>query len=684
MIVNYNWLKEYVGAALPKAAEVDRLLTEHAFEIEEVTEVKVNAEGREGALGQAGETVIDVDVLPNRASDCLCHRGIARELATILDVQLEKDPLADEPSLTQTDKITVNIADTNACPRFTASLLTGIEVKESPDWLKTRLESLGQRSINNVVDATNYVMYAMGQPLHAYDADLFPQVDGTWQFGVRYGNEGEVVEILPEGGSDEPRRVECVGTELLIVDESSNTPIGLAGVKGGNYAGVHAGTTNIIIEAAHFHPTITRKTARRLGIVIDASKRFENECSRELPPYGQFEIIELIKQIAGGEYEGTLDAYPEKQTATAVEVRLSKVNALLGLELTLEEIKSIIVRTGSEVVDKMNAEGREGALGQKDAETLTCTGPWERTDLLIEEDFIEEVGRLYGLLNIVSVTPDADMAAAVNVRQYYSEQVRQTLLAAGFSEVITSSFQKKDIIQLRNALASDKSYVRSTLTINMHQVLDANFSHTDLLGIRSVQAFEIGTVFSKVNAEGREGALGCKTETEVGEHLSLAIGVRQKGNGYTPKDDAPLQAAIADLQDSLGVDLEFTIEKGVAEIDLSAVVATLPVPDAYTPMVERTAATYTPTSSYPAMARDIALWVSEGTSAGEVINALRTPAGDLCVRIDLFDEFTKDGRTSFAFRLVFQSQSKTLTDAEVGEVMDAVNATVEEQGWEVR
>jgi len=645
MIVNYNWLKEYVGGKLPDATQVDSLLTAHAFEIDGVEEV-------------AGEMVIDVDVLPNRSSDCLCHRGIAREIATILDVQLEKDPLAKEPKLTETDKISVNIADTSACRRFSASLVTGIEVKESPDWLKTRLESLGQRSINNIVDATNYVMYAVGQPLHAYDADLFPQVDGKWQFGVRYGVSGEVVEILPEGGSTEPRLVTCTGTELLIIDESSNTPIGLAGVKGGNYAGVHADTKNIIIEAAHFHPTVTRKTARRLGIVIDASKRFENECSRELPPYAQFEIIELIKQIAGGEYKGTIDLYPEPYEATAVEVRVTKTNALLGLELTQDQIRDIIVRTGS------TAE-------EKESGTLTCTGPWERTDLLIEADFIEEVGRLYGLDNIQSVVPTSDTVAAVSPRQYYSEQIRQTLLALGFSEVITSSFQNKDKIQLHNALASDKSYVRSTLSKNMHQVLDVNFFHMDLLGIRSVQTFEIGTVFDK-------------TDDRVSEHLSLAIGVRQKGGGYTPKDDAPLQAAITELQSTLGVDLEFNLDKGVAEIDLSNVIDTLSVPESYETMVHRETATYSPVSPYPAMARDIALWVSEGVTADAVMQAIRVPAGGLCVRIDLFDEFTKDGRTSFAFRLVFQSYEKTLTDEEIGKVMDSVNIAVQEQGWEVR
>jgi len=269
------------------------------------------------------------------------------------------------------------------------------------------------------------------------------------------------------------------------------------------------------------------------------------------------------------------------------------------------------------------------------------------------------------------VTPDTSAVATVSTKQFYSEHIRQTLLAAGFSEVITSSFQKKDHIQLRNALASDKSYVRSSLAQNLHQVLDANFSHTDLLGIRSVQVFEIGTVFDK-------------TADGVSEHISLAIGVCQKGNGYTPKDNAPLQVALDAVATSLNTPIDWSITQGVAEADLSAVIAVLPEPASYTAMVERTTATYTPVSPYPSVARDIALWVSVGTSSDEVIKALRAPAGDLCVRIDLFDTFEKNGQTSFAFRLVFQSQEKTLTDPEIDAVMTVVNAAVVELGWVVR
>jgi phenylalanyl-tRNA synthetase beta chain len=646
MKVVHSWLKEYVGEKLPDAKTVEDLLNFHAFEIEGVEQVE-------------GETVIDVDVLPNRSSDCLSHRGIARELATILDIAMDSDPLAKSPSFDTTDAISVAVEDSNACPRFTASLITGITVKESPDWLQTRLRAIGQRPINNIVDATNYVMYAIGQPLHAYDADLFPKVAGKWQFDVRYAKVGETVSLLAEGGKDEDRIIELTGTELLIVDGSSDTPISLAGVKGGRYAGVHADSKNIIIEAAHFHPTITRKTARRLGIVIDASKRFENEPSRELPPYGQVEIIKLITAIAGGECAGVFDEYLEKKTNPNVEVTLQKTNSLLGLQLSIEEVAAIITRTGCKVVV------------EKSANMLAAQGPFERTDLNIEEDFIEEVGRLYGLDKITSVVPDTTHIATINAKQYYAEKIRHCLLGLGFSEVVTTSFHKKGKIQLQNSLASDKSYVRGNLSKNVHQVLDANFSHTDMLGLRDVRVFEIGTVFSK-------------SETAITEYFSLALGVRTKGNGFTAPDERILVAACDTLEELLSISLAWEKEKGVAELNLTQVIENLPAPTAYGDIPKKSAVQYKAVSAYPAISRDIALWVSEGVRADAVEQVLNKAAGELRLRTDLFDEFTKEGKTSFAFRLVFQATDRTLTDDEVAKIMEHIYQIVSANAWKVR
>lgn len=646
MKVVHEWLKDYVGDTIPTPAEVEELLTFHAFEIEGVEEV--------------GEhTVIDVDVLPNRSSDCLSHRGIAREIAALTDVSLANDPLREVPELPQLDTISVAIEDAADCPRFTGALIEGLEVGESPAWLKARLEALGQRSINNIVDATNYVMYAIGQPLHAYDADLFPQVDGQWQFAVRRAQEGETISLLPEGAATEERVVELRGDELLIVDASSNTPIGLAGVKGGSYAGVHEGTTRIIVEAAHFDPVVVRKTARRLGIVIDASKRFENEPSRELPLYAQREIATLIEQIADGTLVGVTDVYPEPYTPVSVNVSIERTNALLGVQLGADEVTSILRRLGFEIVE---------AAG--DADVLTVLAPWERTDIQIEEDVIEEVGRVYGLEHIESVVPDAVPLPEVNPYQYYSERIRQLLLGEGFSEVITSTFRKKDKIQLQNALASDKSYVRSKLSRNLEEALERNIGHTDLLGISDVRLFEIGTVFQK----GEDGVI---------EHMSLGLAVRTKATGFTPADEETLRAAIAAVETLLG-EQEWSIEKGVAECNFSAAIAALPTPTQYEPFAGSIDVRYRPFSAYPAMTRDIALWVGDDTTAMAVEELLNEAAGELRVRTTLFDEFQKDGRTSYAFRLVFQSHEKTLTDSEVNEIMDRVYAAVDERGWEVR
>lgn len=645
MKVVHSWLKDYLSDSLPTPEKVEELLTFHSFEIDGVEDVE-------------GETVIDVSVLPNRASDSLCHRGIARELASLLAVPLAYDPLAEKPELASTDKISIDIQDEVACPRFTAALITGIEVKESPKWLKKRLKALGVRSINNIVDATNYVMYALGEPLHAYDADLFPQIDGKWQFVVRMARPGETISLLAEGGKDEDRIVELTGTELLIVDGSSDTPIGLAGVKGGRYAGVHAGTRSVIIEAAHFHPTITRKTARRLGIVIDASKRFENEPSRELPPYAQSEIIKLIADIAGGTFEGWVDEYKVTKENPQVMVSVMRANALLGLTLSSMEVQNILVRIGATIITTTG-------------DSFTVVGPWERNDLNIEEDFIEEIGRVHGLHNIVSIQPQPTALVEVNVKQFVTEEIRQALIEFGFSEVITSSFTNKADIQLQNALASDKTYVRKDLKKNLHNVLDANFAHCDLLGIPDVSVFEIGTVFDK-------------TDTSVTEHTAIVLGVRTKGNGYNPKDDVRLKEACTVVEKITGAPLEWQMEKGVAEANLTPIFSTFVTPSMYPSYERHEPATYKPVSAYPAMSRDIALWVGEGESPEVVEETIKSAAGDLVVRFSQFDTFTKDGRTSYAFRLVFQSFEKTLTDVEVTAYMDAVYEAVKAKNWEVR
>ncbi len=646
MKVVHEWLKEYVGPSIPSPEKLEELFMFHAFEVEGIEKV--------------GEhDVIDLKILPDRASYCLSHRGIAREIASITGIPLVHDPLQTEERLPQFEKISVDIEDAHACTRFGAALMTGIEVKESPQWLKDRLVALGARPINNIVDATNYVMYALGEPLHAYDADKFPQVDGVWQFQVRFAKEGEKISLIAEAGKEGDRIVSLQGSELLIVDKSANLPIGLAGIKGGAFAGVDSATTKIIIEAAHFDPIITRKTARRLGIVIDGSKRFENNPSQELIPHALREVVALISQIAGGECEGSIDVIKEQQKKVTVEVHPDRVNALLGLSLPPREIKEIIERVGAQVEEK------DGVF--------IVTSPWERNDLSIEEDYIEEVGRLHGYQHVVSVTPVAVPLLKVNKRHYYSEKIRNYLISQGFSEVITSSFRDTDSIQLQNALASDKSYLRSTLRKNLTEVLEKNAPLVDLLGAEDTRVFEIGTVFQK-------------SREDIKEFTMLALGVRKKMSGSTPKDDEFLREITQQLSDVVGTVLPFEIHGGVAECYLSDVLKdeNLPLPSAYDPVVASDEIQLRPFSTFPFITRDVALWVGEGIAPEAVQAVIDDAAGDLRVRTTLVDVFTKEGRTSYAFRLVFQSYEKTLTDVEVNNFMESVYTAVRMKGWEVR
>ncbi len=644
MKVLHSWLKDYIGDSIPSAQQIEELLTFHAFEVEGIETV-------------AGHEVIEIKILPDRGSDCLSHRGIAREVASITGVPLAHDPLQSTERLPLFSDIEVNLADTYACTRFGAALITGIEVKDSPLWLQERLRALGQRPINNIVDATNYVMYALGQPLHAYDAEKFPQTEGKWKFDVRFATPGETVSLIAEGGKTEDRIVTLQGSELLIVDGSSNRPIGLAGVKGGAYAGVDSATTKIIVEAAHFDPIITRKTARRLGIVIDASKRFENNPSAELVPHALREVCALILEIAGGVCGGSVDVNPVPVSNGEVRLNSMHVNALLGLSLSSEEMASILKRIGATVI--------------QNGDEFVLTTPFERTDLNIPEDYIEEIGRIHGYASVVSVVPDAVPLSEYNARHYYSELVRGVLLKERFSEVITSSFVNNDVLQLRNALASDKSYLRSVLKNNVKEVLDKNANLVDLLGAHDTRVFEIGTVFTKV-------------EGVIHEHVSLCLGVRTKVKGYVAADDTVLATLVGAIESTLGTECSFVVHEGIAECNFTEVFSKLPAPTSYEKVAVAEEIIYTPFSLYPAMSRDIAMWVPEGTEATEIQTVLDSESGDLRVRTTLVDVFTKEGRTSYAFRLVFQSYEKTLTDVEVNAVMDGVYSAVQVKGWEVR
>lgn len=628
MKVSYNWLNtKYFDGKLPSPEKVAEELTFHAWEIEEMESV-------------GNDTMIDVKVLPDKAMWALSHRGIAKDLSAILNLPLTGDPLSIAPSLEPKADLKIEIDSPN-CRRFAAALIKGVRVGPSSPELRTALETIGQRSINNVVDASNYVMFDLGQPSHAFDAKNLP--GGVL---VRQAKAGEKLAALDEN------EYTFIPNDTLI-SSLDGEALSIAGIKGGQHSGINGGTTDILVEVANWDPVTTRKTAARLKLRSDASSRYENGIVPEMVPFGLKAVVDLILKEAGGELVGYQEVIKEMTRASEVAVSIAKINSVLGLSLTEDIILDSLKRLG------FDARVEDGIF--------TVTPPFERTDLNIPEDLIEEIGRVYGYEHVAAVTPEPMKATGINKRFYYSEAIRDVLLELGFSEIYTSSFRERDEVKLSNAFAADKGYLRSSLGENMREALAKNAPNADLLGLRQVKLFEIGTVFG-----------------QSGETFMLALGVSGP-SGYKAKTDDPmLVSAIEALKGKLGVDIEAKAVSGIAEFDLGGLLEKLPDPAAYEPAPEPISVAYKPFSVYPAMSRDIAMWVEGSVSETEIESLLKEKAGDLCVRVNLFDRFEKEGKTSYAYRLVFQSKEKTLTGAEVDAIMDDIYASVRERGFETR
>mgnify|MGYP003393535164 CR=1 FL=1 len=619
MKISREWLQLYFEAPLPGAGVIADALTFHAFEIDGLEPVR-EAAAIEDA-GKAIDYVLDVKVTPNRGHDALSHRGIAKELAAILNLPLSNDPLQDAPNLIPaTDTVSVTVTDSELCPRYIAGHVKGVKVGPSPVWLTAKLEAIGQRSINNIVDATNFVMFNIGQPLHAFDAGKLHKGESSvntkdsplYAIEVRRAHKGEIMRALDD------KEYTLSESNLVIADKNSGIAIGIAGVKGGKPAGITEATTDIIIESANFNGVSVRKTAKALNLTTDASQRFQQVLSPELAAFGMHSVVELIREIAGGKLVGFTDVYPNPVKAEKVTFTAAHTSELLGITVSPEEISASLTRLGFSFTEE--GEG-----------TFTVLPPRERLDLIIPEDCIEEVGRLIGYEKIpAKALPVFEKQPAVNQNFDASERVREDLIAKGYSEVYTSVFADKGERAVLNKVDSVKPFLRSNLTDGLTEALKKNMPNKDLLGLKEVKLFEIGTIW--------------KGGTET-----MVVGMIGEKEKATEKILA-----------------EFGTDVAHDNFSLSE--------------TER----YRAFSRYPSITRDIALWVPADTASEEIRNTIMKSAGNLMVRIDQFDEFKKGEKTSYAFRLVFQSFEKTLTDDEANAAMNAVYEDVKAKGWEVR
>jgi len=604
MKISYNWLKWYVPDA-PEVQKVAGAIVFHAFEVESVDP-------------HGDDFILEIKTLPDRNHDCLSHMGIAKEISAILDIPYN-DPTPQYKIPTSIPSTVSVDIQALACRRYMGRVVRGIKVGPSPEWVVEHLESIGQRSINNIVDATNLTMFNCGQPVHALDL-------GKMQGGivVRPANASEKI-ILLTGEEKE------LNDSIAVISDNGGNALAVAGVKGGKFAEVDTTTTDIFLEVANFDPVSVRKTAKTLNIQTDSTKRFENDLSSELASYAMRELSALLfEMFPEAVFEEIIDIYPNPQQPWNVMVDAEYINKKLGTEFSIEEIESVWKRLKFEYTRNGN--------------TFTITPPALRLDLTAPHDFVEEVGRILGYDRVQAVLPGKIFEPKINDVFYKTLAVKKHFIDMGYSEVMTYTFRNKGDIELLKT-ASDKKFLRTNLKDGMEESLKANTLNAPFLGIDTVKIFEIGTVFNK-----------------DGEHMHVA---------YSEKKQI----------------VEMTLDEFCVKNNIV-------VGDSYDGLLggdTEGAQKFVPWSVYPFMTRDVAVWTNGGEDK-EKLYAILADA-DLLIRTPrLVDEFSKpassadgNGRTSYAYRLVFQAYDRTLTDEEVGKIMDGIYAKIaENKDWEVR
>ncbi len=602
MKISYNWLKWYLPE-LPNADKLSDIFTFHVCEVDGVE------------MREDGDSIFDLKVLPDRAHDLLSHHGVALELAGLLGLAYKDPrPLYTIPKAEPTT-LTVKV-ESDGCRRYMARVVRNVTVGPSPEWLVARLESIGARSINNVVDATNLTLFDCGQPVHVFDADRIT----NFELQVTNAKAGEKITTLDN------KEYTLRDSDVVITDRESNS-LALAGIKGGKFAEVTQATKNIIIEVGNFDGTTVRKTAKRLGLFTDALKRFENEVPLTSAPFGMMEVSSLIAQMSeGAAFEEIVDMEKEIYQERKVSFSLDYINQILGLTLTPGDIEAILKRYWY--------------VYEYNGGNFMVTVPCSRLDISGPHDMAEEIGRVIGYDKVIPIVPKIDFVSKVNDTHYKILAVRKKLLDEGHSEIMTYGFTNTGEVEVL-ASASDKKFLRNNLSNGVRDSITLNQSNGSLLGEDTVKVFEIGTVFSKGKEE-IHVAYGDKkeiTETSLEEFF-------EKNNIAT----SDFYGDLLPHSNSLNSPVQFKMW-----------------------------------SLYPFITRDIALWVPKEISSDEIILTLKKFGGPLLAREPrLVDEYHKEDKVSYAFRLVFQSDDRTLTDLEVNDIMSTIQIELEKQGFSVR
>lgn len=657
--------------------------------------------------------LIEVDITANRA-DALSHYGVARDLNAWLVRQgypstLHR-PSCDGFAADNNDlPINVKIENAEACPRYACVSLTGVEVKESPEWLKNKLNIIGLRPINNIVDITNYVMMAYGQPLHCFDADM---VTGN-EIIVRDGNEGKKFVTL-DG-------VEHTLSEHDLAICNTEEPMCIAGVFGGKGSGTYETTKNIVLESARFHPTWIRKSARRHGLSTDASFRFERGIDPEGTIYALKQAALLCKELAGGKISMEIhDAYPQPFEPAQVSLKYEYINSLIGKEIGTDVIKSIV-------------NSLEMQIKEETAEGLELIIPGYRVDVQRPCDVVEDILRIYGYNNIEIPTQlKSSLVIKGEEDKKYKMQnlVAEQLVGAGFREILCNSLTKSayydglksitpdSLVGIMNPLSSDLNVMRGTLLFGGLEsiVRNANRKYPNL------KFFECGNLYS-FNKERQDAEMPMKAYTEE-NYIGLWITGNRVQGSWAHADEKSscyeLRAHVNNIFTRVGLSPQMTvIEHSDSDLFQSAlkvmtrggkVICEMGIVNKaiqkkfeiqnevyfaqinWTQLckaVKKHAVHYTEISKFPAVSRDLSLLLDSSIEFAEIERIARNTEKKLLKSVELFDVYEGKnlpaGKKSYAVNFILQDPEKTLNDKAIDAIMKKLITNITKQlGAELR
>ena len=654
--------------------------------------------------GIKSDYLIEVDITPNRV-DAASHFGVARDLAAYFaiknpDVKLTK-PSVDAFKVDNTQlTIPVTVENAGACPRYSAVTISGVEVKESPEWLKNALLTVGLRPINNIVDVTNFVLHELGQPLHAFDADKISSKE------VRVKCLADGTPFVTLDGAE--RKLNAA--DLMICD--GDAPMCIGGVFGGLTSGVTESTKNVFLESAYFNPVSIRKTARRHGLNTDASFRFERGCDPTNTIYVLKRCALLIQEVAGGTVSSDIvDIYPQEVKPFEVSVSLQKINSLIGKEIGQENIEKILTALEMEIVSRTN-------------EGYVLHVPVYRVDVQRDVDVIEDILRIYGynnveigenLISTLSYSSKPDTHKLQNI-------IAEQLTAQGFNEILNNSLTKgayytdltsypaANCVRIINALSSDLSVMRQTLLFGGLENVAYNINRRNA----NLKFYEFGNCYY-YNAENKK-----EDETLAAYSEDFHLGIWLTGNKFSQAWTTPdqkssvyeLKAYVENIMVRLGVNMRKLIIGEYAD-DLLSEALTVYSPrgfklavlgvvhpsvrkkmdidqevyfadlnwNALMKEVSKQKVSFTEISKYPEVKRDLALLLDKAVSFAEIEKIAYETEKKLLKKVTLFDVYEgknlEAGKKSYAVSFILQDETKTLTDAQIDSIMKKILSNLE-------